>query len=195
MSETLLVELLTEELPPKALKQLGEAFAAQLRSVLLTTTEHDRDLDLVALLQEPHDVTRLGLVVVRVDLRPELHLLDDHVGLVAASLTSLLSGLVLELAVVHELGHRWTGHRCNLDEIEVGLLSEPQGILDPDDADLLSVRTDQPHLWDADPVVDTRFDADEYSLCELSGHDPGAKRAPREDAAGAHDGRARPRSA
>ena len=34
MSETLLVELLTEELPPKALKQLGEAFAAQLRSVL-----------------------------------------------------------------------------------------------------------------------------------------------------------------
>ena len=30
-------------------------------------SEHDRDLDLVALLEEPRDVTLLGLVVVRVD--------------------------------------------------------------------------------------------------------------------------------
>jgi glycyl-tRNA synthetase beta chain len=34
MTETLLVELLTEELPPKALKRLGEAFAAALRDEL-----------------------------------------------------------------------------------------------------------------------------------------------------------------
>src|ERR1700730_16287793 len=34
MSETLVVELLTEELPPKALKRLGEAFAAGIESGL-----------------------------------------------------------------------------------------------------------------------------------------------------------------
>src|ERR1700682_5150922 len=34
MSETLVVELFTEELPPKALKRLGEAFAAGLESGL-----------------------------------------------------------------------------------------------------------------------------------------------------------------
>src|SRR3954454_22554838 len=44
----------------------------ELGTRLLTAAEHDRDLDLVARFQEPHDVTLLGLVVVRIDLRPEL---------------------------------------------------------------------------------------------------------------------------
>jgi glycyl-tRNA synthetase beta chain len=35
MSDTLLVELLTEELPPKALKHLGEAFAHGLTNALV----------------------------------------------------------------------------------------------------------------------------------------------------------------
>ena len=34
MTESLLVELLTEELPPKALRQLGESFAQTLRREL-----------------------------------------------------------------------------------------------------------------------------------------------------------------
>ena len=37
-------------------------------------------LTLSPCLEEPHDVALLGLVVVRVDLRPELHLLDDRVA-------------------------------------------------------------------------------------------------------------------
>src|SRR5437764_1178155 len=83
----------------------------QLGAGLLASAEHDRDLDFVARLEEPHDVTLLGLVVVRIDLRPELHLLDDRVHLVAARFTGLLRGLVLELAVVHELADRWPGGR------------------------------------------------------------------------------------
>ena len=35
MSASLLVELFTEELPPKALKQLGEAFGFRLRDALM----------------------------------------------------------------------------------------------------------------------------------------------------------------
>src|SRR3954451_15830580 len=62
----------------------------ELGTRLLAAAEHDRDLDLVARFQEPHDVTLLGLVVVRIDLRPELHLLDDRVHLVSACLTGLL---------------------------------------------------------------------------------------------------------
>jgi hypothetical protein len=46
---------------------------------LLAATEHDRDLDLVALGQEPLDVALLGLVVVLVDLGTELLLLDQDV--------------------------------------------------------------------------------------------------------------------
>ena len=82
---------------------------AELCRPAATTTEHDRDLDLVAPSQEPDDVTLLGLVVVRVDLRSELHLLDDRVDLVLAGLARLHGRLVLELAEVHELGHGRAG--------------------------------------------------------------------------------------
>src|SRR5580698_3033912 len=122
---------------------------------LLSTAEHDRDLDFVTGLQEPHDVTLLGLVVMRVDLGPKLHLLDDRVRLVTSRLTSLLGVLVLPLAVVHELADRRTGLGRHLDEVEIGFLSQPQRVADGDDADLLSVRTDQTHLGDTDPVVYT----------------------------------------
>src|SRR3954452_9613773 len=135
----------------------------ELGTRLLTAAEHDRDLDLVARFQEPHDVTLLGLVVVRIDLRPELHLLDDRVHLVAACLTGLLRVLVLPLSVVHELGHGRTGGGSNLDEVEVCLLSESQRVADGDDADLLAVGTDESHFGNADPVVDAGFDADEAS--------------------------------
>jgi len=64
----------------------------------------------------------LGAVVVRVDLGPELDLLDDRLGLVLTRLAGLERGLVLELAVVHQLADRRPGGRRDLDQIEVGLL-------------------------------------------------------------------------
>jgi hypothetical protein len=127
---------------------------------LLPAAEHDCDLDLVALLQEPLDVTFLGLVVVWIYLRPELHLLDDGLRLVLACLTGLDRGLVLEFSEVHELGNRRASHWCDLNQVEFGFLGEPQGIFDADDAHLLTVGTDEPDLGDADPVVDTGLDAD-----------------------------------
>src|SRR5690606_15112568 len=97
---------------------LGEPLqqtVAELRTRLLAPAEHDRDLNLVPGLQEPHHVTLLGLVVVRVDLRTELDLLDDRVRLVLPRLTRLHRGLVLELAVVHELGDGRTRGGRHLD--------------------------------------------------------------------------------
>ena len=133
---------------------------AQLGTRLLAPAEHDRDLDLVAGLEEPDDVALLRLVVVRVDLRPELHLLDDGEHLVLAALTGLLGRLVLELAVVHELADRRPRHRRDLDEVEVAVLGELEGLVDRHDADLLAGGTDQPDLGDADPVVDAGLSAD-----------------------------------
>ncbi|CAD5930546.1 protein of unknown function [Streptomyces sp. KY75] len=137
-----------------------EQSEAQLRAGLLTTTEHDRDLDLVALLEEPDDVTLLGVIVVRVDLRPELHLLDDRVRLVLARLTGLHGRLVLELPVVHELAHGRTGCRRHLDQVEVILLCELQGLGKRNNPDLLAAGTDKSDLGNANPVVDAGLGAD-----------------------------------
>src|SRR4029453_14071030 len=139
---------------------------AELGQGLLPAAEHDGDLDLVALLEEPDDVTLLGRVVVRVDLRSELHLLDDRVRLVLARLTGLHGRLVLELAVVHELADRRSGHRGDLDQVEIGLLGQTQRVTDG---------TDKPPLVYADPVVDPGLGADGASLT-LS-VTPGTKKA------------------
>jgi hypothetical protein len=140
----------------------------QLGAGLLAAAEHDRDLDLVPRLEEADDVALLGRVVVRVDLGTELHLLDDGEHLVLAALTRLLRRLVLELPVVHELADRRAGHRSDLDQVEVAVLRELDGLADGDDADLLAVGPDQAHLRDADPVVDAGFSADGAS--SRSGH-------------------------
>ena len=101
---------------------LGEALQqakTELGTRLLATAEHDRHLDLVTSLEEPLDVALLGGVVVRVDLRPELDLLDDRVDLVLTRFPLFDGFLVLELAEVHELGDRRLCHRSHLDEVEV----------------------------------------------------------------------------
>lgn len=92
-------------------------------------------------------------VVVRVDFQPKSDLLEDRVRLVLARFTVLDRGLVLKLPEIHELTDRRPGLRRDLDEVEIGLLGETQRVFNPDDADLLPVRADQPHLWDADTVV------------------------------------------
>src|SRR5262249_7662215 len=61
------------------LHQALEDAAADLRVRHLAAAEEDRRLDLVAFFEEALDVLLLELVVVLVDLRPELDLLDlDH---------------------------------------------------------------------------------------------------------------------
>src|SRR6185312_8203510 len=118
------------------------------------------DLDLVPGLEEPHHVTLLGLVVVGVDLRTKLHLLDDHVRLVPTGLTGLLGVLVLELPVVHELADRGARRRGDLDQVEVGLLRQAQRVSRRDDADGLAVGSNEADLGNPDPVVDTKLGAD-----------------------------------
>ena len=137
--------------------QLLQQVEAEFWTALLATPEHDGDLHLVAGLEKADHVTLLGLVIVAVDLGPQLHFFDHGVGLVASALTGLLGGLVLELAVVHELGDRRAGHRRHLHQVEIGLAGEPQGVLDADDADLFAGRPDQAHLVCMDALVDPWF--------------------------------------
>ena len=106
----------------------------------------------------------LGAVVVRVDLRAELDLLDDRLCLVLARFPGLEGGLLLVLALVHELGDRRPRCRCHLDQVEVGLLGQPERIVDAYDPHLLAGRADKPDLGDPDALVNAWFDADVTSL-------------------------------
>src|SRR5699024_3727188 len=159
---------------------LGQPFQqahAHLRSGLLPTAEHDHHLDLVPALEEPLDVPLLGAVVVRVDLDPEPDLLEGRVRMLAPCITSLHVGLVLVLAVVHELGHRRARIGGHLDQVEICLLGQPKRVLDTDDAYLLTVRADQTDLWHANPLVDTGL-ADVVLLTFKRGCDTPTRRKP-----------------
>ena len=92
---------------------------AQMRMDQFPTAEHDRELDLVSLLQEALDVTLLRLEVVVVDLGPQLDLFDADRRLPLARFLGLLLLLVPVLAVVHHLADRRVGHRGHLDQVEV----------------------------------------------------------------------------
>src|SRR5258706_16464645 len=92
----------------------------------LSPPEHDRHLDLRALVQKPLYVPLLGVVVMDSDLRTELDLLDMDLALVLPSLLRLLLLLVLVLPVVHDLRDRRVRLRRNPHEIEglcVGVLA------------------------------------------------------------------------
>ena len=123
----------------------------------LPPAEHDRDLDLRALVEEPNDVALLGLVVLDGDLRPELDLLDVNLGLVLSSLLGLLLLLVPVLPVVHDPGDRRLRLRRYLDEVEVFAVGIVEGFAGGFDPDLGAVLIDQPNLWDADAFVDPRL--------------------------------------
>jgi len=120
----------------------------------LAAAEHDRDLDLVLVLQEAQHVSLLRLVVVLADFGTELDLLDDDLALVLARLLRLLLELVAVLAEVHHAADRRVGLRGDFDEVEVpfgGVLLREPDRLDPE---LLALLIDEPDLRHGDAVVD-----------------------------------------
>ena len=123
----------------------------------LPPAEHDRDLDLRALVEEANDVALLGLVVLNGDLRSELDLLDVDLGLVLSQLAWPSAPPEPVLAVVHDPGDWRLRLRRHLDEVEVLAVGIVEGFAGGFDPDLGAVIIDQPNLWDANPFVDPRL--------------------------------------
>src|SRR4051812_20937511 len=64
------------------IREAHQQVAPAVRMLALAAPEHDRHLDLRALIEEAHDVAFLGVVIVNPDLGPELDLLDVDLRLV-----------------------------------------------------------------------------------------------------------------
>ena len=122
---------------------------------LLAAAEQNHGLDLVALTEETDGAFALGFVVVVVDLQSKAHLFENGVCLVATGLFGLLRRFVLELAVIHDLGHGGLGLGSHLNEIEIGLLRHSQGNLDCHDPHLFATGANQAYFGYADSVVST----------------------------------------
>src|SRR4029453_4271769 len=129
----------------------------------LATPEHDGHLYPGARPQEPLEVTLLGRVVVRIDLGPELDLLDLDPGLFLAGFLHPDVPLVLVLAVVHDPCPRGASLWRHLDQIEVLILGLTERLLGRDDPDLRPIRSHQADLWRPDPVVYARIGRDPAS--------------------------------
>src|SRR5579864_7914841 len=120
----------------------------------LPPPEHDRHLDLRALVEEALDVAFLGVVVVDSDLRPELDLLDVDLRLVLSRELRLLLELVAVLAVVHHLDHGRVRLPRDLDQVEALVVRVLLRVVRALDAELRTVRIDQPHARNTDVLVD-----------------------------------------
>ena len=120
----------------------------------LSAPEHDGELDLVAFGEEPLDVAHLGRVVVHVDLRSELHLLDDDLGGLAAGLFAPLLLLVLVALVVHEPADRRVRVRSNFHEVELCGPGDGDRFGERLDAELFAFAADEQHFAGSDAVVD-----------------------------------------
>ena len=119
----------------------------------LAAAEAQRQLDLVAFLEEAPHRLHLDLVVMGVDVRAHLDLLDLDDLLVLARLGRLLLVGVFQLAEVEDLGDRRIGVRGNLDEIETGFFSEQQCLVDGDVAAVPAVGVDQLDAGNTDVAV------------------------------------------
>src|SRR5262245_19650744 len=122
---------------------------------VLTASEENRRLDLVTLAQEALDVLLLELVIVFVDLRPELDLLDlDHPLMFLRGPRPLLL-LVLVLAEVHDSADRRNRRRRNLYEIEYFRLVEHECLWRRHDAELLAGLVDNADLTNPNALIGT----------------------------------------
>src|SRR4051794_19471485 len=135
-------------------RETHEQVASAIRMLALAAPEHDRDLDLRALVEEALDVALLGLVVVDPDLGSELDLLDVDLRLVLAGELRLLLQLVPVLAEIHDAGNRRIGLGRDFDEIEVLPVRVLARLVRRLDSELLPALTDQAHPRDADGIVD-----------------------------------------
>ena len=119
-----------------------------------TAAVAQRDLGLVAVIEESHQGAELRLEVVFVRHRAELHFLDLNHLLLGLGSLSLLMFLLTELAVVHQAADRRLGVRRDLNEVNVGVLSHAQGFRSADNADLGAIDAGQSDLRNSDLTVD-----------------------------------------
>ena len=108
----------------------------------------------VAILQELDRPVDLGIEVADPDLGAEADLLEFDRSRATLGFLIPLGQLVLVLAVVEEPDDGRSGHRRDLDEVEIESSGHAQCVGNRLDPELVTVRTDEADLAGPDAVVD-----------------------------------------
>ena len=123
----------------------------------LPSPEADRDLQLVALVEELRSRADLRDDVVVVDLRRDPDLLPDDGLLFLLRVLGLLLEVVPVLSEVQDLADRWLAVRRDLDEVVALLLRFGERTGGGNDAQRLTVHPDEADCGNADHLVDPQF--------------------------------------
>ncbi|CFX16749.1 protein of unknown function [Candidatus Filomicrobium marinum] len=120
------------------------------------TTEAQGNLHLIAVVEETFDGPHLDVVVVLINRRTHLDLLDLDGLLLFACFGGFFLLLELELAVVHDLADRRLSIRRNLNEIQAGVIGAILRLEAVYHPDIFSVLINQTDFSDPNGVVDFR---------------------------------------
>lgn len=119
-------------------------------------TETERQLDLVASLEEAAHSLHLHLIIMRVDVRTHLDLFDLDGLLLLARLGSLLLALIFHPAEIGDLAHGRLGVRCHLNQVKSGLFRKTQCIFRGENAAVVAFVIDELNLGNPDVAVCAR---------------------------------------
>ena len=128
---------------------------AKFRMRILASAEEQGYLDLHSFPQKILHVVELGLIIVVVDVDPQLDLFDLARMLMFASFPLALGLLVLELAEFGDPTYGRRRIRRHFHQIHSRLLRQPQRLAGGHDSQLFSLAADHPHFAGANLLIYT----------------------------------------
>ncbi len=123
----------------------------------LSSSEDDRNFDLVTIPEEAKDMFLLKLIIVLIGLRSEFDLFDLDMLLLLLRLMLFFLLLVHILAMVHDLAYRRLRCRRDLYEVKSPFISNSERLRDRHDPKLGSSFINDPDLPGPDLVVNPLF--------------------------------------
>lgn len=136
---------------------LLQVFERDLRVVHFAAAELDRHPDFVSLQKPAAGIVHLEAAVGFVRLRAQADFLDLDLGLGFLCLAVLFGPFVDKLAVVDHTADGWIGVRRDLDQVQLGVACDLQGLADRYNTDIAAIRPDQADLRDADALINSKF--------------------------------------
>ncbi|CAD9225256.1 hypothetical protein BCEN4_480099 [Burkholderia cenocepacia] len=119
-----------------------------------TAAETQRDLRLVALFEEAHEIAELDVVIPVIGTRTELDFLDLDDLLLQLRFVLLLRLLVLELAVIHQTANRRHRLRRDLHQVNIQFFRFTESVSEFYDTERFVLDPDQAHFRRSDFTVD-----------------------------------------